>query len=90
MARVKEGKGRPTNCKGCNKRMSLKKWYYRDNFYFCSKRCWEKAKDKIKEEIQKLREEKNKAKKEQAEKEAQLKAKTENTEQANVEEKKQE
>ena len=68
MGRVKEGESRPSNCKGCKKRLSIKKWYYREGFYFCSKRCWSDSKDKIREEVEKAREEREKLKQEEAQK----------------------
>lgn len=34
---------RPTNCVKCNKRLQRKSWYYRENGYYCSKRCWKLA-----------------------------------------------
>ncbi len=38
---VKRGKGsRPKQCAQCSKNMKKKTWYYRDNRYFCNKRCW--------------------------------------------------
>ncbi len=38
---VKRGKGsRPKQCSQCSKNMKKKTWYYRDNRYFCNKRCW--------------------------------------------------
>ena len=30
---------RPMNCVGCKKSIK-KRWYYRDNNYYCTKRCW--------------------------------------------------
>ena len=36
-------------CASCGKRLSKKQWYYRNNQFFCKKRCWETAKEKAKE-----------------------------------------
>ena len=42
---------KPTNCMKCNKRLQRKVWYYRDNGYYCSKRCWKLAVEaKVKKE----------------------------------------
>ncbi len=35
---------KPTNCMKCNKHLQRKSWYYRNNGYYCSKRCWKLAK----------------------------------------------
>ena len=38
---VGRGKGsRPKQCAQCSKNLKKKTWYYRDNKYFCNKRCW--------------------------------------------------
>ncbi len=42
---------KPTNCMNCNKRLSRKSWYYRNNGYYCGKRCW-KADEKKKKDKQ--------------------------------------
>lgn len=42
MAKVKEGKTRPSNCVNCNKKLSKKSWYYRNGNYFCNKKCYQK------------------------------------------------
>ena len=34
---------KPTNCMKCNKHLQRKAWYYRDEGYYCSKRCWKLA-----------------------------------------------
>ena len=34
---------KPANCMKCNKRLQRKTWYYRNEGYFCSKRCWRLA-----------------------------------------------
>lgn len=50
----KEGKTkRPSTCKHCNKKLSKKKWYYRNGNYFCSKKCWKEFDKKQREEAQK-------------------------------------
>lgn len=36
-------KNRPDNCVQCNKRLSKKQWYYRNNRFYCSKTCWKAA-----------------------------------------------
>ena len=43
---TKAGTERATNCASCNKRLSRKKQYYRNNAYYCNKRCWKQAADK--------------------------------------------
>jgi hypothetical protein len=49
MAKPKEGKGRPSNCANCNKRLSKKNWYYRNGNYFCNKKCFKAYVAKIEE-----------------------------------------
>ena len=39
----------PATCASCGKRLSKKQWYYRNNQFFCKKRCWETAKEKAKD-----------------------------------------
>lgn len=34
---------KPANCMKCNKHLQRKTWYYRENGYYCSKRCWKLA-----------------------------------------------
>lgn len=41
---------KPANCASCNKSIKNKRWYYRDGKYYCSKRCWQTAAKKAKEE----------------------------------------
>ncbi len=36
---------KPTNCMKCNKRLQRKTCYYRNEGYYCSKRCWELAEE---------------------------------------------
>ena len=44
-AAVGRGKGsRPKQCTQCSKNLKKKTWYYRDNKYFCNKRCWKASK----------------------------------------------
>ncbi len=44
-APVGRGKGsRPKQCTQCSKNLKKKTWYYRDNKYFCNKRCWKASK----------------------------------------------
>ena len=31
---------RAAACASCGKRLNRKQWYYRNNQYFCTKRCW--------------------------------------------------
>ncbi|MDO8603018.1 MAG: hypothetical protein Q7O04_04120 [Candidatus Omnitrophota bacterium] len=38
-----EAAEKPTNCMKCNKRLSRKTWYYKNNGYYCSKGCWQQA-----------------------------------------------
>jgi hypothetical protein len=33
-------------CSNCGKRLNRKSWYYRNNAYFCKRRCWETAQSK--------------------------------------------
>lgn len=45
---------RPATCASCGKRLNRKSWYYRNNKFFCKRRCWETeqakaAKDKAPE-----------------------------------------
>ena len=37
----------PTNCVQCNKSIRKIRWYYRDGKYYCTKRCWVTAIEKI-------------------------------------------
>jgi len=48
---------KPTNCVKCNKHLKRKSWYYRNNGYYCSKRCWKLA-EKAKKEADAKKEEK--------------------------------
>jgi len=34
-----------TNCLGCNKPLKKVRIYYRDNKFYCTKRCWLKKKN---------------------------------------------
>jgi len=34
---------KPVNCMKCNKHLQRKTWYYREEGYYCSKRCWKLA-----------------------------------------------
>ncbi|MFH1782350.1 MAG: hypothetical protein ABH848_01900 [Candidatus Omnitrophota bacterium] len=70
----KELQGKPTNCIKCNKRLQKKAWYYRNNGYFCSKRCWSLFEEKRQETLKKEAEDK---KKQEEEKKKELKAKKE-------------
>ena len=56
MAKLKEASKKATNCKQCNKRLSKKKWYYRNGNYFCSYRCWKKFDLKQKQEKEQKKE----------------------------------
>lgn len=46
---TKQAEGAPaqpekqTNCLGCGKPLKKIKCYYRDNKYYCTKKCWKKA-----------------------------------------------
>ena len=40
---------KPANCMKCNKHLQRKTWYYRNNGYYCSKRCWKSAEQDKKE-----------------------------------------
>ena len=31
---------RAAACASCGKRLNRKQWYYRNNQYFCTRRCW--------------------------------------------------
>ncbi len=48
------------NCMKCNKRLQRKTCYYRNNGYYCSKRCWRQA---VQAAAEKQAKEKEKAKK---------------------------
>ncbi len=39
----KEVVEKPANCMKCNKRLQRKTCYYRNEGYYCSKRCWKLA-----------------------------------------------
>ncbi len=39
-----------TNCPACNKALRKISRYYRNNKYYCSKKCWKKASTTPKEE----------------------------------------
>lgn len=39
----------PTECASCGKRLLKKLWYYRNNAYYCSKTCFHKKTDELKE-----------------------------------------
>lgn len=47
-------KEKPSNCAGCSKSITKKRWYYRNGKFYCSKRCWTTAikKEEKKEEAQ--------------------------------------
>ncbi len=48
---AKKKKERPTNCAVCNKAFKHKHWYYKNDKYFCTKRCWEKLKADLKAKV---------------------------------------
>ncbi len=33
---------KPTECVGCSKALKKKLWYYRDNAFYCNKKCYKK------------------------------------------------
>lgn len=39
-----------TNCLGCNKPLKKIRSYYRNGKFYCTKKCWQKALKKAKEE----------------------------------------
>ena len=39
-----------TNCLGCNKALKKVRQYYRNNKFFCTKKCWKIMLQKAKEE----------------------------------------
>lgn len=39
-AKKREAVEKPANCMKCNKRLQRKTCYYRNEGYYCSKRCW--------------------------------------------------
>lgn len=41
--KAKEKIVKPANCMNCNKHLQRKTWYYRNDGYYCSKRCWKLA-----------------------------------------------
>ena len=43
-------KEKPDKCEACGKPLSRVSWYYRDNGYYCTKRCWKEMVRKKKEE----------------------------------------
>jgi hypothetical protein len=42
-------KEKPDKCEQCNKALSRVKWYYRNNGYFCTTRCWKEFRAKQQE-----------------------------------------
>ncbi|MBN1354136.1 MAG: hypothetical protein JW994_05680 [Candidatus Omnitrophica bacterium] len=48
-------KERPKECVVCSKSIK-KKWYYRENNYYCGKGCWEKAKKEAREKANSAKE----------------------------------
>lgn len=42
-----KGKVKPTNCAQCNKPIKHGMWYYRNGKYYCKKKCWKKATEKV-------------------------------------------
>ncbi|MFA6217037.1 MAG: hypothetical protein WDL87_05225 [Candidatus Omnitrophota bacterium] len=49
-AETKPVEEKQTNCLACNKQLKKIKQYYRNNKYYCSKRCWINATKKATEE----------------------------------------
>ncbi|MDD5556071.1 MAG: hypothetical protein PHN82_02350 [bacterium] len=43
-------KEKPEKCEQCGKQLSRIKWYYRNNGYYCTKRCWREYRSKREEE----------------------------------------
>ena len=85
----KKVQGKPANCMKCNKPLQKKKWYYRNNGYFCSKRCWNLFEAK-KQEALKEAEEKKKQEEEAKKKELEAKAQEEAKKEAETAEAKEE
>ena len=46
-------KEKPDKCEQCNKALSRVKWYYRNNGYYCTTRCWKEFRAKQQEAAQK-------------------------------------
>lgn len=46
-------KEKPEKCEHCGKQLKRIKWYYRNNGYYCTKRCWREFARKQAEERQK-------------------------------------
>ena len=37
-------------CTNCGKRLNRKSWFYRNNKYFCKRRCWDAEQEKLAKE----------------------------------------
>lgn len=46
-------KEKPDKCEQCGKALSRVKWYYRNNGYYCTTRCWKEFRAKQQEAAQK-------------------------------------
>lgn len=46
-------KEKPDKCEQCGKPLGRVKWYYRNNGYYCTTRCWKEFKAKQQEAAQK-------------------------------------
>lgn len=46
-------KEKPDKCEQCGKALSRVKWYYRNNGYYCTARCWKEFRAKQREAAQK-------------------------------------
>lgn len=41
-------------CANCGKRLNRKSWFYRNNKYFCKRRCWDTEQEKLATEAAKV------------------------------------
>ena len=46
-------KEKPDKCEQCGKPLGRVKWYYRNNGYYCTSRCWKEFRSKQAEAAQK-------------------------------------
>ena len=44
MAEQQQAQEKQTNCPACNKPLKRIRRYYRDGKFYCTKKCWNKAK----------------------------------------------
>jgi hypothetical protein len=46
-------KEKPDKCEQCGKPLNRVKWYYRNNGYYCTARCWKEFRAKQREDAEK-------------------------------------